>query len=87
MILGPPNLVSVVKSYSMPMAIRDYAATSTTTDGMLAAAATVDTPSLGHYFPAPGDAIERLDLQSPGSVYEVHVPEGLEMSSSGASSS
>jgi hypothetical protein len=73
-IVGPPDLTSTVESFSMPMVIRDYGATTTTADGMLAAGATSDTSSIGHYFPAPGDAIERLELQSPGSVFEVHVP-------------
>lgn len=74
MILGPPNLVSTVERFSMAMALRDYAPDSTTPDGMIAAGATVDTPIVGHYFPAKGDDVERLELQSPGSVYECHIP-------------
>jgi len=74
-ILGPPNLVSTVRSFSMPMVIRDYTPSSTTADGMISAGATTDTPSLGHYFPAKGDDIARLELQQPGSTYEVHVPD------------
>lgn len=74
MILGPPDLTSVVQSYSSPMAIRDYAASATTADGMKAAGATADIETLGHFFPAKGDDIARLELQSPGSTYEVHIP-------------
>ena len=74
MILGPPNLTEVVESFSMPMVIRDYAASPTTADGMFAAGATVDTPAVGHYFPAKGDKIDRLELQEPGAVFEVHIP-------------
>ncbi len=71
---GPPNLRSTVESFSMPMVIRDYAASSTTADGQLAAGATSDLATAGHFFPAKGDDIQRLELQSPGSTFEVHIP-------------
>lgn len=54
---------------------RVYAADVTTADGMIAAPSFVDTPIVAHMFPAAGDDVQRLELQSGGSTYEVHVPE------------
>jgi len=72
---GPPDLSGVVKSYSMPITVRDYAPETTTAEGLVAAGAPTDTPSIGHYFPANGRDIARLELQSPGAVHEIHLPE------------
>ena len=69
---GPPDLSDVVESFSFPIVIRDYAPSSTVAGGLIAAGATVDTPTTGHAFPAKGGDIERLRSQSPGSVLELH---------------
>ena len=74
MILGPPDLTEVVESFSMPMAIRNYGPTTTTADGLFSGNPDPDTPAVGHYFPAKGDKIDRLELQEPGAVFEVHIP-------------
>jgi hypothetical protein len=73
--MGPPDLSGVVDSFSMPIVVRDYAADSVTAEGLIAAGAAVDVASVGHYFPAKGDDIARLELQSGGGAYEVHVPQ------------
>jgi hypothetical protein len=75
MIAGPPDLSGVVASFSMPVTIRNYDPDSTTTEGLIAAGAVTDTPSTGHYFPAKGKDIARLELQSPAAAYEIHLPE------------
>ena len=79
MILGPPNMVSTVRSFSSGLIFRQYSPDSVTPDGMIAAGATTGTQGVGHYFPARGDDVARLELQSAGSTYEVHLPdaEGL----------
>ena len=42
--------------------------------GATAAGSVTDTPTIGHMFPAKGDVVARLELQSPGAVQELHTP-------------
>ena len=74
MMFGPPAMTAVVSLFSMPMAAVDYGATTTTAEGELAGDPLASRPTVGHYFPANGDDIERLNLQSPGAKIEVHTP-------------
>ena len=76
MILGSPNMAGTVKRFSQTGLLeRTYGPTSTTSDGMLAAGAPVDVPIVAHLFPARGNDVQRLELQSGGATYEIHVPE------------
>jgi len=70
--LGPPNMTSVVLSYSIPGTRRRFGAFATNADGMRVRGAEVDTPGLGHLFPASGDILTRFGLQDVSGLFEVH---------------
>ena len=75
MLIGPPDMSGTVERFSFPIVIRDYDGPGTVTgEGYIAAGSVTDTPTIGHMFPAKGDVVARLELQSPGAVQELHTP-------------
>lgn len=75
MLIGPPDMSATVQRFSMGgVSLRTYAPSSTTADGMIASGGFVDAPITAHVFPALGEDIARLELQSPSNVVEIHDP-------------
>lgn len=75
MLIGPPDMSGTVQRFAMAgVALRTYSPDTTLPGGLIAAGATVDEPIAVHVFPAKGQDIARLELQSVGAVLEVHDP-------------
>ena len=70
--LGPPDLSQTVRRFSTPGTRRRFAPSTTNADGFRPRAGPVDTPSIGHLFPASGDLLQRFSLQDVAGLYEVH---------------
>ena len=76
MMFGPPQMASTVARFSSTgIGLVDYGASVDNGEGLLAGDPQPPTPIVGHYFPAPGETITRLELESSANVLEVHTPE------------
>lgn len=74
--MSSPNMAETVRNLSQEgLFERIYAPSVVTADGLISAPGYTDVELVAHMFPAPGDAVARLELQSGGSTYEIHVPE------------
>lgn len=57
--MGPPNLASTARRFSVPVTHRRYPAPTTTAEYLLNDPEPTDTPGRAHHWPEPGTTLER----------------------------